>query len=104
MKPKRSQSPFRIIEQMDDLHKPVNQILEDRTNNFVLDYIQLKSFLKNAIGNEDTIDTTESYTSDTKAVIHMLKSIPQDPSIKHRLHPLIKKTKNRHFNKYIFTI
>ena len=53
MKPKRSQSAFRIIQQMDDLHKPVNQILEDRTNNFVLDYTQLKSFLKNAIGNED---------------------------------------------------
>ena len=89
---------------MDDLHKRVNQILEDRTNNFALDYIQHKIFLKNAIGNEDTIDTTESYTSDTKAVIHMLKSIPQGPSMKHRLHPLIKKTKNRHFNKYIFTI
>ena len=89
---------------MDDLHKPVNQILEDRTNKFVLDYVQLKSFQKNAIGNDDTIDTTESYTSDTKAVIHMLKSIPQDPSMKHRLYPLIKKTKNRHFNKYIFTI
>ena len=78
---------------MDDLHKPVNQILEDRTNNFVHDYIQLKSFLKNAIGNEYTIDTTESYTSDTKAIIHILKSIPQDPSIKHRLHSLIKKLK-----------
>ena len=89
---------------MDDLHKPVNQILENRTNNFVLDYMQLKSFLKNAIGNEDTMDTTESYTSDTKAVILILKSIPQDPSIKHCLHPLIKKTKNRHFNKHIFTI
>ena len=88
---------------MDDLHKRVNQILEDRTNNFALDYIQHKSFLKNAIGNEDTMDTTESYTSDTKTVIHILKSIPQDPSIKHRLHPLIKKTKNRHFNKYILT-
>ena len=89
---------------MDDLHKPVNQILEDRTNKFVLDYVQHKSFQKNAIGNDDTIDTTESYTSDTKAVIHMLKSIPQDPNMEHRLHPLIKKTKNRHFNKYIFTI
>ena len=47
---------------MDDLLKPVKQILEDPTNNFVLNYIQLKSFLENAIGNEDPIDTTKSYT------------------------------------------
>ena len=51
----------------------MKQILEDPTN-FVHNLIQFKSFLKNAIGNEDPIDITKSYFFDTNAIIHILMS------------------------------
>ena len=92
--PKRSQSLTRFIENLDETLKPIKPILNDKNNNFILDFHQFKSLLENACSIENPFEITKDYTQDTNALLHMIETmhpILKDRSVKNRVRRLAKK-------------
>ena len=81
---------------MESILSLAKYILEDPINNFSLTYIQLKSVLENSISKDNWNDIVTEYTSDTNALILLLKAsypLLSEQNMKNKLHYLIKKLK-----------
>ena len=93
-RPMRSQSLTRFSEKLDEMLKPVKPTLDDTKSNFILNYCQFKSLLENACSTGNPIDIIKDYTQDSKALLHMIKTIRlllKDRSLKNRIRRLAKK-------------
>lgn len=60
-KPKHPASPVPILGKINELLEPIKNNIEDTNNKYVLNYIQFKSFIKNAIGAPDPLEISKKY-------------------------------------------
>lgn len=74
IKQKPSESPSQEIP-LEELLKPIKQLIGNNPEKCILNYDQIKNFLENAYGNNDPLKLSMDYMADAEKLIQMLTNI-----------------------------
>lgn len=84
------------IKSIDELIKPIQKIIDEKPEQFPLNYIQFKNFLENSFGAKNPIIIAKDYPCDTQSIIQMMTNtypLLTERSIKNRFTRIINKLK-----------